>query len=166
MTEPQTPEPQTLPTPAPLWRRTLAFLVDVAVLLPLLVGLAWVWQRLFEIQLPAERLPLFDWVVQLHLQDDPLVPGGVLVGALVAGAYFGVGWLLWGTSVGMRLLGLGVVDGRHGVPGPAAATTRVLGAGLSAAYLGLGFVWILFDAHRQGFHDKIAGTYVVRIKGR
>jgi hypothetical protein len=25
----------------------------------------------------------------------------------------------------------------------------------------LGYLWILFDNRRQGFHDKLAGTYVV-----
>jgi len=66
----------------------------------------------------------------------------------------------------MRLLHLGVVDRQGQRPGPAAAGTRVLGAALAAAYLGLGFLWILFDARRQGLHDKIAGTYVVRRNGR
>ncbi len=28
--------------------------------------------------------------------------------------------------------------------------------------LSLGFIWIAFDSKRQGWHDKIAGTYVVR----
>jgi uncharacterized RDD family membrane protein YckC len=27
---------------------------------------------------------------------------------------------------------------------------------------GLGFLWIVFDEDRQGWHDKIAGTLVVR----
>ncbi|HNR59128.1 MAG TPA: RDD family protein [Methanothrix sp.] len=25
----------------------------------------------------------------------------------------------------------------------------------------LGYIWVLFDKKRQGWHDKIAGTYVV-----
>jgi uncharacterized RDD family membrane protein YckC len=27
---------------------------------------------------------------------------------------------------------------------------------------GLGFVWVVFDSERQSWHDKIAGTVVVR----
>lgn len=154
------------PAPATVWRRVVAFMVDLAVLAPALAILAWIWQRLFQIHLPTEPLPLFDWVIQLHLQDDPLVSGAWLVlGGVVAG-YFLVGHLLAGTSPGMRLLDLRVVDGEGGAPGPGAATLRILGAGLSGAYLGLGFLWIAFDAHRQGLHDKIAGTFVVRRKGR
>jgi uncharacterized RDD family membrane protein YckC len=35
---------------------------------------------------------------------------------------------------------------------------------VSALPLGLGFFWIAFDAKKQGWHDKLAGTVVVRIK--
>lgn len=144
----------------------LAAGVDLALISPLLAGLAWAWFRLFEIRVPTDRLPLFDWLVQLYLRGDPLVPGGLLVIALGLGSYFSVAHLLWGSTPGLRAAGLTLVDRQQRTPGSAAAATRVLGAGLSAAYLGLGFLWILFDAHRQGFHDKIAGTYVVRRKDR
>jgi uncharacterized RDD family membrane protein YckC len=29
--------------------------------------------------------------------------------------------------------------------------------------LGLGFLWILKDPDRQAWHDRIAGTYVVKV---
>ena len=38
---------------------------------------------------------------------------------------------------------------------------RLIGMGISEAAIGLGFLWILIDKNRQGWHDKIAGTYVV-----
>ena len=34
---------------------------------------------------------------------------------------------------------------------------------ISAIFLGLGFLWIAFDKRKQGWHDKLAGTVVVRI---
>lgn len=154
------------PAPAPLWRRLSAWLVDLAVLTPLLCALAWVWARLFQLELPSERLPLFDYLVQLYLLDDPMVVGGAIFLAGVATAYFLIAPLLWSATVGLRLLGLGLVEGDGRAVGPAAATVRALGALLSAAYLGLGFLWILFDPQRQGFHDKIAGTFVVRRNAR
>ena len=40
------------------------------------------------------------------------------------------------------------------------ANTQAL-AYLISAILFLGYLWILFDNRRQGFHDKIAGTFVV-----
>ncbi|MBT4510589.1 MAG: RDD family protein [Chloroflexi bacterium] len=33
---------------------------------------------------------------------------------------------------------------------------------ISAIPLGLGFLWIAWDSKKQGWHDKIAGTYVIR----
>jgi uncharacterized RDD family membrane protein YckC len=32
------------------------------------------------------------------------------------------------------------------------------------AVIGLGFFWIAFDAGKQAWHDKIAGTVVVRVR--
>jgi hypothetical protein len=38
---------------------------------------------------------------------------------------------------------------------------RYVGYLVSAIVVSLGFIWILFDSKRQGWHDKIAKTYVV-----
>jgi uncharacterized RDD family membrane protein YckC len=42
------------------------------------------------------------------------------------------------------------------------AIVRALGCFLSLAAVGLGFIWIALDPERQAWHDKIAGTVVVR----
>jgi uncharacterized RDD family membrane protein YckC len=34
---------------------------------------------------------------------------------------------------------------------------------LSVAALGIGFLWILRDPQQQAWHDKIAGTIVVKV---
>jgi uncharacterized RDD family membrane protein YckC len=44
----------------------------------------------------------------------------------------------------------------------ATAIVRALGCFLSLAAAGLGFIWIAFDNGKQAWHDKIAGTVVVR----
>lgn len=41
------------------------------------------------------------------------------------------------------------------------ALLRYLGYWLSAIPLGLGFFWVLVDDQRQGWHDKLADTYVI-----
>lgn len=38
---------------------------------------------------------------------------------------------------------------------------RWIGMVISGLAIGLGFLWILIDKNKQGWHDKIAGTYVV-----
>jgi len=39
---------------------------------------------------------------------------------------------------------------------------RVISSFFSAIPLGLGYIWIAVDANRQAWHDKIAGTYVIK----
>jgi uncharacterized RDD family membrane protein YckC len=40
---------------------------------------------------------------------------------------------------------------------------RALSCFLSLVVAGLGFIWIAFDPDHQAWHDKIAGTAVVRV---
>ena len=42
------------------------------------------------------------------------------------------------------------------------AFLRWVGYILSGIFLYLGFLWIAWDGRKQGWHDKIAGTVVVR----
>ena len=39
---------------------------------------------------------------------------------------------------------------------------RLVGYIVSAMAIGIGFIWIAFDAQKQGWADKIAKTYVVK----
>ena len=42
---------------------------------------------------------------------------------------------------------------------------EIIGKLVSGIVILLGYVWILFDGKRQGWHDKIAGTVVVNVEG-
>jgi uncharacterized RDD family membrane protein YckC len=78
-------------------------------------------------------------------------------------AYGAVMWKLRGSTVGGLVLDLKVVrlDGRE-LDWPT-SIVRALGCFLSLAVAGLGFFWIAFDPESQAWHDKIAGTVVVRV---
>ena len=66
-------------------------------------------------------------------------------------------------SVGQRAVALRVADIRTGRPiGGWRAFERQLAKLVSLIPLGLGFLWMLWDPRRQTWHDKIAGTVVVR----
>jgi uncharacterized RDD family membrane protein YckC len=69
-------------------------------------------------------------------------------------------WMLAGQTPGKRLMGVRVVrsDGQRLHLGN--AIRRELAYVLSGL-LFLGYLWILFDNRRQGWHDKLAGTIVV-----
>jgi len=43
------------------------------------------------------------------------------------------------------------------------ALIRGLSGIFSIALFGLGLLWVLRDPERQGWHDRIAGTYVVKV---
>src|SRR5665213_471385 len=81
---------------------------------------------------------------------------------LVLAAYGAVMWKLRGSTIGGIVFDLQVVrlDGRD--IDWATAIVRALGCFLSVAAAGLGFIWIAFDDGKQAWHDKIAGTVVVR----
>jgi uncharacterized RDD family membrane protein YckC len=45
------------------------------------------------------------------------------------------------------------------------AVLRYIGYIVSSLIFCLGFLWVIWDADKQGWHDKIAGTYVVKVTG-
>lgn len=81
---------------------------------------------------------------------------------LALAAYGAVMWKLKSSTIGGIICGLQVVrlDGRP-IDWPT-AIVRALGCFLSLAVVGLGFIWIAIDHDKQSWHDKIAGTVVVR----
>jgi hypothetical protein len=81
---------------------------------------------------------------------------------ILLAAYGAVMWKLKGATIGGIIFGLHVVrvDGRP-IDWPT-AIVRALSCFLSFVVVGLGFIWIAIDPDRQGWHDKIAGTAVVR----
>jgi uncharacterized RDD family membrane protein YckC len=88
-------------------------------------------------------------------QHDIFLPMLATYGALM--------WRLRGTTVGGIVCNLQVVrlDGRE-VDWPT-SVVRALSCFLSLVVAGLGFIWMVFDDERQTWHDKIAGTVVVRV---
>ena len=91
---------------------------------------------------------------------------GAIVGPfapLVALAYFAGMWIWKQTTIGGIVLGLKVarLDGKSVTF--AVALVRGLAAGFSIFVLFLGFLWIAWDKDKQGWHDKIAGTVVLKL---
>jgi glyoxylase-like metal-dependent hydrolase (beta-lactamase superfamily II) len=64
-------------------------------------------------------------------------------------------------------IGARIVDaGTGAVPTNRRLLVRYLGYYVSTLPLMLGFLWIAFDPRKQGWHDKMAGTVVVRPRRR
>lgn len=120
----------------------------------------------------SAALPRAGLLVRLAaLAIDALVVGIVVALAhalapaflLVLAGYGAVLWRLRGTTIGGTVFGLRVVrtDGR--AVDWTTACLRALGCFLSLLPLGLGFLWIVFDRDNQAWHDKVAGTVVLRV---
>ena len=72
-------------------------------------------------------------------------------------------WQRKQATLGKMAIGARIVDATTGEP----PTTRqdiirYFGYFASLLPLGLGYLWIAFDPRKQGFHDKLANTVVVR----
>lgn len=83
-----------------------------------------------------------------------------LVFPLVACLWF---WMQKGATPGKMLLGLKVLDAKTGnLLTLGQALLRYVGYILSSLIFCLGYIWVGFDKKKQGWHDKMAKTVVVR----
>ena len=88
----------------------------------------------------------------------------LLVGPL---SYYWLFTGLKGQTPGKMLVGIKVVNVQGNRPGLASAALREIpGKLVSAIVFFLGFLWIAWDRQKQGWHDKIAITYVVKAEPR
>lgn len=131
--------------------RLLAYGVDIAIISVSLVAIGWLLsttQQLLRIDEAIFSGPL--WVIL------------VAVGAfLYVAGYYTLFWTLNGQTPGKLLLGVRVVTLEGGQLSFKRSLVRFVGYILSALPLYAGFVWIVIDNRRQGWHDKLAGTFVV-----
>ena len=76
-------------------------------------------------------------------------------------------WVAKSATPGKMMIGARIVDAKTGNP-PSLSQhiIRYLGYYISMIPAFLGFIWVAFDAKKQGWHDKLAGTVVVRPKRR
>jgi uncharacterized RDD family membrane protein YckC len=87
---------------------------------------------------------------------------GTLVITFFGLLYFPFFWARGGATPGMRAAGIRVVRDRDGSRiGWGTAILRLIGWWVSAAVFYIGFVSILIDSRRRGWHDLIAGTCVI-----
>lgn len=131
------------------WRRLFAYLIDVLVMI-----------------IPIVLL------VSLSLGVDPTLAEQDLDTFKAAESWLGLvlWWLYfalfnssrWQGSIGKKLLGMKVTDARGRRISFVRASVRYFASLLSGALLMLGFLMIAFTRKKQGLHDFIAGTQVVR----
>ena len=98
-------------------------------------------------------------VVRRGVALDAGNPFFTLYLAVTAYAYFGYCWGRTGQTLGMKswrfrlvpIAGRGPITWQH-------TTVRLLGATVSLAACGLGYLWVLFDRDGCTWHDRLSGT--------
>ena len=139
------PMPPALPDQpryAGFWIRLLAYIIDAFVL-------------------GAMTFPLLRVLGMMGIGEH----SGNVMSIAISWMYFAVfessGWM---ASPGKKALGLIVTDEQGKRLSIGRATRRYFAKILSGLLLGLGFVMVAFTARKQGLHDKIFHTLVLKVE--
>ena len=129
------------------WARTGASLIDTVLVIVLVIPL------------------MLMFVGQSYWNDTRMIKGGI--GFLVEWALPALAvvafWVARGATPGKMAIGARIVDASTGGPPSIGQLVgRWAAYYVSAIPICLGFVWVAFDARKQGWHDKLAHTVVVR----
>jgi uncharacterized RDD family membrane protein YckC len=90
-------------------------------------------------------------------------PANILVNGLLPAVAIILFWVYRQATPGKMVIGAKIVDEKTGgKPSTGQLIGRYLAYYLSSIVLLLGFIWVGFDPKKQGWHDKLAGTLVVR----
>jgi len=132
------------------WKRAFATLIDVLILLVISVPLILAIYGREYLALAAERggfAGAWDFVIQV------VMPAVAVI----------LFWKFRGATPGKMLISARIVDAQTGgAPSTGQLVGRYFAYIVSTLPLLLGFLWIAFDRRKQGFHDKLAGTLVVK----
>lgn len=80
----------------------------------------------------------------------------------LASSYFVILNGYTGATVGKMVMGIRIISDEGGAIGFWQSFVRWIGYYISGIFIFLGFLWSIFDKNSQSWHDKIAGTYVVK----
>ncbi len=150
--------------PVGFLERLLAYAIDFVILLVLGYGIAAV--------LGGERAGIHTYsrvtsngVVEAHRFSFGSGGGSLFVSMLVGASYFIGSWCLFAATPGKLVLGYRIVHAGTGEAiGAGAAMLRYAGSLVSGFAVGLRYLWIIWDPGKQGWHDKIANTRVIRTR--
>jgi uncharacterized RDD family membrane protein YckC len=136
---------------ANFWERTRAFMIDGIILIGV-YGIAFL-------------TILFVMMISNYTQETALYDAYTWSTASYVIAFFS--YFTWATgkngdTIGKRYCGLKVVTNDGKKPTMKRAFGRSLSYMVSSVPFDIGFFWVAVDKKRQGFHDKLAKTYVVK----
>ena len=128
------------------WARVGASLIDSVLMAIILVPVG----RIF-----LHDVDMWDW-------DNP---ANIMVNGVLPGIAVVLFWIYRQATPGKMAIGAKIVDAKTGgKPSTGQLVGRYFAYYVSSIPLGLGLIWVGIDARKQGWHDKLAGTLVVRSK--
>jgi uncharacterized RDD family membrane protein YckC len=139
------------------WLRFLAFCIDSIiaslVISPLVVMVVGeVDLASYDLNDPVSLMALLT-TLSINLSFDATLMGVAVI----------LFWIFKSSTPGKMVFKATIVNATDGgKPKPVRLIIRYLGYFLNIFALGLGFYWIGFDKRKQGWHDKLAGTVVIR----
>jgi uncharacterized RDD family membrane protein YckC len=129
------------------WPRFGAFLIDAL----LLVAITW----------PLSYL-IYGWE---FLTSEQFIVGfaDFILTYIVPAMAVILFWVRYLATPGKMAIKAKIVDAKSGGPPTIGQFIgRYLAYNISLLPVGLGYLWIAWDSRKQGWHDKLAGTVVVR----
>ena len=136
------------------WVRSIAYLIDKVVLC--IIGLIF-----FRVSLLAQK-------TNAYLQDgaSDVVLAFILtflISIVIEASYFTFFYGYSGQTIGKMFCGLKVINTEGELISYRRAFLRWIGYQASFYIFFFGFLWIVIDQNKQGWHDKIAGTFVIKV---
>jgi len=122
------------------------------------------WIRTFAYIIDAIGVGIVSGIIASLIGGGPTSSVSNGLNFLLGLAYFVYFWSEQGggQTLGMRVLNLKVIRTDGSALTITQGLIRYLGLFVSFICLLIGVIWVAFDADKQGWHDKIAGTYVIR----
>jgi uncharacterized RDD family membrane protein YckC len=103
---------------------------------------------------------IVQFVVAMALDSQAL---SSIIGIVISLGYLVYFFSSTGQTVGMKLLGIKAVDANGQTLSAGAALLRAVAAWVSAIILFIGYLMMLWDGRKQTLHDKVAGSYIVKV---
>lgn len=140
------------------WARFLAFLVDSILASFILAPIVSMFFGGMEIDTET-LLNSPDAMMNAMMSTSNMVSWLLFAGAIIAF------WVFRSATPGKMVIGAVIVDADTlGKPSVRQLVGRYFAYFLSTFLFGLGFAWIGWDERKQGWHDKLAGTVVIKGK--
>lgn len=131
------------------------------------VGAAFIDTVLLLLVIVPMLAAIHGWNYFLRQDAGMFSPLDFLINWILPAVVVIVFWLKVQATPGKMALSCKVVDAKTGnTLSMGQALIRYLGYFVSIIPLGLGLIWVGIDARKQGWHDKIAGTLVIRSRKR